>query len=396
MEKLSFRAGEVEGPLDLILTLIARHKLNIYDIEISTLVEQYTAAVREMEEADLEVGSEFIEMAARLVYIKTVELLPKHEKDEDPRRELTGQLLEYQACRQAAALLGAQSRMGSVFTRQPMPALLLAAYRSALGKGERLKPPPAEVFRPLVAARFVSVGSRIVSILRRLYHSSRVSFAGLFSHSRERSEMVATFLALLELMKSGRVRLNDDGDVEVTDYRSLTDEELAEADRQFAAPRTEQEDEDERETNTALREAGLPFELLELEENVQLATAEEYGDLIRSVLSQKRSTPLSQSAMEVLAIIAYNQPVTRAFVEQIRGVDSSSAVNSLVVRDLVEEAGRLELPGRPIAYRTTANFLRCFGLQSLDELPDITTAAQAQEQLEQLSLTPADGQGEEP
>ena len=254
MEKLSFRAGEVEGPLDLILTLIARHKLNIYDIEISTLVEQYTAAVREMEEADLEVGSEFIEMAARLVYIKTVELLPKHEKDEDPRRELTGQLLEYQACRQAAALLGAQSRMGSVFTRQPMPldvdltyrlshspALLLAAYRSALGKGERLKPPPAEVFRPLVAARFVSVGSRIVSILRRLY-----------SHSRERSEMVATFLALLELMKSGRVRLNDDGDVEVTDYRSLTDEELAEADRQFAAPQTEQEDEDERETNTAL------------------------------------------------------------------------------------------------------------------------------------------------
>ena len=145
-----------------------------------------------------------------------------------------------------------------------------------------------------------------------------------------------------------------------------------------------------------LREAGLPFELLELEENVQLATAEEYGDLIRSVLSQKRSTPLSQSAMEVLAIIAYNQPVTRAFVEQIRGVDSSSAVNSLVVRDLVEEAGRLELPGRPIAYRTTANFLRCFGLQSLDELPDITAAAQAQEQLEQLSLTPADGQGEEP
>ena len=142
-----------------------------------------------------------------------------------------------------------------------------------------------------------------------------------------------------------------------------------------------------------LREAGLP---LELEENVQLATAEEYGDLIRSVLSQKRSTPLSQSAMEVLAIIAYNQPVTRAFVEQIRGVDSSSAVNSLVVRDLVEEAGRLELPGRPIAYRTTANFLRCFGLQSLDELPDITAAAQAQEQLEQLSLTPADGQGEEP
>ncbi len=265
MEKLSFRAGEVEGPLDLILTLIARHKLNIYDIEISTLVEQYTEAVRQMEEADLEVGSEFIEMAARLVYIKTVELLPKHEKDEDPRRELTGQLLEYQACRQAAALLAAQSRLDDVFTRPAMPlgvdltyrlchppAVLLLAYRNALGKGERFQPPPTEVFRPIVAARFVSVGSRIVSILRRLYHTSRMSFLGLFSQSRERSEMVATFLALLELMKSGRVRLNEAGDVEVTDYRSLTEEELAEVDRQFAAPHTEQEDRDERETTTTL------------------------------------------------------------------------------------------------------------------------------------------------
>lgn len=90
MEKLSFRAGEVEGPLDLILTLIARHKLNIYDIEISTLVEQYTAAVREMEEADLEVGSEFIEMGSQAGLYQDGELLPKHEKDEDPRRELTG------------------------------------------------------------------------------------------------------------------------------------------------------------------------------------------------------------------------------------------------------------------------------------------------------------------
>ena len=125
-----------------------------------------------------------------------------------------------------------------------------------------------------------------------------------------------------------------------------------------------------------LREAGLPFELLELEENVQLATAEEYGDLIRSVLSQKRSTPLSQSAMEVLAIIAYNQPVTKAFVEQVRGVDSSSTVNSLVEKGLIEEAGRLELPGRPISYKTTSNFLRCFSLGSLDELPSLESAGE--------------------
>ena len=136
--------------------------------------------------------------------------------------------------------------------------------------------------------------------------------------------------------------------------------------------------------------------LIKLDTSYQLCSAPEFAPYIRKTLESRKPARLSQPALEVLAIIAYNQPVTRAFVEQIRGVDSSSAVNSLVVRDLVEEAGRLELPGRPIAYRTTANFLRCFGLQSLDELPDITTAAQAQEQLEQLSLTPADGQGEEP
>ncbi|MBS4785314.1 MAG: SMC-Scp complex subunit ScpB [Clostridiales bacterium] len=117
---------------------------------------------------------------------------------------------------------------------------------------------------------------------------------------------------------------------------------------------------------------GLPFELLPLEESVQLATRTEYSPAIRAALSVRRNTPLSQSAMEVLAIIAYNQPVTRAFVEQIRGVDSSHSVNSLVAKGLVEEAGRLELPGRPIAYRTTQNFLRCFGLHSLEELPDVT------------------------
>ncbi len=256
MEKLSFKAGEVEGPLDLILTLISRHKLNIYDIEISTLVEQYTAAVREMEQADLEVGSEFIEMAARLVYIKTVELLPRHEKPaEDPRQELTGQLLEYQACRRAAALLRERCHLDEQFVREPAalaadttyrlrhpPLLLAESYRRAIGRGIPAGPPPAEVFRPLVAARFVSVGSRIVSILAGLYRRGQVAFTGLFVHSRERSEVVATFLALLELMKEKRVRLEEDGTVRLTDRRQLSEEELARVDRQFSRQGESEED----------------------------------------------------------------------------------------------------------------------------------------------------------
>ena len=102
-----------------------------------------------------------------------------------------------------------------------------------------------------------------------------------------------------------------------------------------------------------------------------MVTREEYAAVIREALEVKNNTPLSQAALEVLAIIAYNQPVTKSFVEQIRGVDSSSVVNSLVAKGLVQEMGRLEIPGRPISYGTTEHFLRCFGMQSIETLPKI-------------------------
>lgn len=111
------------------------------------------------------------------------------------------------------------------------------------------------------------------------------------------------------------------------------------------------------------------FQILNLNGQYQLATREEHTGLIRRVMNQRRSVPLSQAALEVLAAVAYNQPVTRAYVEQVRGVDSSNIIASLVEKGLLEEAGRLELPGRPICYQTTPNFLRTFGLSSLEELP---------------------------
>ena len=82
-----------------------------------------------------------------------------------------------------------------------------------------------------------------------------------------------------------------------------------------------------------------------------------------------RKLPLSSASMEVLTIIAYNQPVTKNFIEKLRGVDCSSLVNNLLNKDLIEESGRLEVPGRPMLYKTTLNFLKCFGLNSIDELP---------------------------
>lgn len=120
-----------------------------------------------------------------------------------------------------------------------------------------------------------------------------------------------------------------------------------------------------------LREMEFPLQLRRLEQSWQLCSSPVYAELIRRTLELGRAAPLSSAALEVLAIIAYNQPVTKSFVEQIRGVDSSGVVNSLLEKGLLEEAGRLELPGRPIAYRTTAGFLRCFGLESLEQLPAV-------------------------
>lgn len=113
------------------------------------------------------------------------------------------------------------------------------------------------------------------------------------------------------------------------------------------------------------------FKIMRYKDSYQFVTHKEYEEQIRMVMDLNRKKPLSQAAMEVLAVIAYNQPVTKAFVEQIRGVDCSGVIGSLTVKGLIEEQGRLELPGRPLLYGTTENFLRCFNISSIEDLPPI-------------------------
>lgn len=125
-----------------------------------------------------------------------------------------------------------------------------------------------------------------------------------------------------------------------------------------------------------LAETGNALQLLTLGDSFQLTTRAEFAEQIRAALEVKRNTPLSNAAMETLTSIAYNQPVTKGFVERVRGVDSGSVVNTLVERGLLEEAGRIEVPGRPVTYRTTAHFLRTFGLNSLAELPPLPTSGE--------------------
>lgn len=219
MEKLSYKLPVFEGPLDLLLYLVAKNKVDICEISIVELVDQYLEQIHAMKEQDMDVASEFLAMAARLVYIKSVSLLPRHEQAEELKQELTGQLLEYRECRRAAEQLAARVQFDS-FVRQPQEIEfdrvyrchhtveeLLAAYRNAAGRGKRLLPPPAEAFSGIVAHRIVSVTSRIVHVLRRLWTSHSIRYAALFEEGQTRSDLVATFLAVLELIRGHRVRM---------------------------------------------------------------------------------------------------------------------------------------------------------------------------------------------
>lgn len=211
-----------EGPLDLLLHLISKHKLNINDIPIIMLVDQYMEYINDMSEQNMEIAGEFLEMAAHLVYIKTVSLLPKHEEAEVMKKELQGRLIEYSLCKRAAELM--QERyIGNVVTvRKPMkiefdstyavihdPDVLKSAYLGINVKKTE-EPVKQESFNTIVKKKIVSVTSRIIYVLRRLYRTGECMTEGLFEGITDRSERVAIFLALLELTKSGRILFNED------------------------------------------------------------------------------------------------------------------------------------------------------------------------------------------
>ncbi len=220
---LSFKLDAFEGPLDLLLHLIAKNKLNIYDISICRLLEQYMEHIHAWQEQNLEIASEFLEMASRLVYIKSASLLPKPEEADHLKDQLAGELLEYQTCQQLAAMLAQRTQGFDRTVREPMKvepdqtyilthesSMLVHYYLEAVGRGLRRLPPPEAHFTPLVKKTVISVSSRIVYVLRNLWGGKRMHLKTLFARSRGRSESVATFLAVLELIREHRVYLDDE------------------------------------------------------------------------------------------------------------------------------------------------------------------------------------------
>lgn len=222
MTELNFKLEVFEGPLDLLLTLIQKHKLNIMDIEISVLLEQFLNYLERMAEADLEVTSDFLEMAARLVLIKSAELLPKEEA-EKMKQELQGQLIELALAKTMAAKLRKRFQGDTVFVRDPVkldadmsynrthpPEEIFLAY-SLLSERSRQKAEyEKQPVTPVMEKSYVTVFTGVLTVLKSLRREKVVELTGLYK-DQPRSRKVAVFLAVLELSKDGRIFISEDG-----------------------------------------------------------------------------------------------------------------------------------------------------------------------------------------
>ena len=223
MEQLVFKIEVYEGPLDLLLALIAKHKMDIKDIKIALIFEQYMEYVEEMKRMDMEVAGEFITMASELMLIKSKMLLPKQE--EDPREELVRVLMEYKSAKDAAKWLSEQEKNYAgrfekdtdeikpdkeILDMMDVHVLSKALERLLLRMGQREKDAlikPIDHITPIIKKPFVPVSEKIISVLRFMYRRGTAHFDELFEKAKSRSEIIAIFYATLELLKAGRLSM---------------------------------------------------------------------------------------------------------------------------------------------------------------------------------------------
>lgn len=228
MDKILYKLDTFEGPLDLLLTLIQKNKVSIYDIPIVEITAQYLEAIENIEEANLDNTSEFLVMASQLLYIKSKMLLPKNEEDEDeedPREELARRLIEYQQFKEASKELRKSefSTKHMVFREAekinfPVPEYdisheadeLVEAFNNIFQRHLRRAKPEKRAFSQIVGREKVSVDDMVEKICKVLKRSKRVQFETLFEPEDSKPEMIATFLAVLEMIKLNKLYANYD------------------------------------------------------------------------------------------------------------------------------------------------------------------------------------------
>ncbi len=351
-----------DGPLDLLLELVEEKKLDILTVRLGDLADAYLARVRAMAALPADEVSAFLALASRLVLLKARSLLPSleplPEEEGESEEELRLRLLEYAIVRERAGQLGARLRAGErAFHREggtvelPPRGGEVDALASAWSRVLALATRPRE--EEMVAPGDRLRGRHLHRVARHLPEGRNRSDAGRalrghFDHeegSHIRSDLANAIEAILFVAE-----------------KPVTRSELGRI--AGGTPRA---------VENALAELGASYEgtglrLQRSGDEWQIVTAPQHAAQVAAYLGADRLR-LSPASLETLSVVAYRQPVTRAEVEAIRGVNCDQTFYTLASRRLIEERGRKEAPGRPILYGTTWEFLECFGLQSLDDLP---------------------------
>ncbi len=229
MTELSFKTEVFEGPLDLLLHLISKNKVSICDIPIATITDQYFEYISVMQQLDMELGGEFLVMASQLLLIKSKMLLPvETEGEEDPRAELIDRLEEYKRYKEAAESMDVlQHAMDNVFFKEPEPLKipsvqtenkliplekLFDAFFAVLDRSETRKPIDPKSFRRVIGRTNYSVRYASSCVMKKIKKGEKTKFEDLFSELKVRGEYVATFLAILELVKENILIVTNKGD----------------------------------------------------------------------------------------------------------------------------------------------------------------------------------------
>lgn len=226
MEKLQYKLESFEGPLDLLLHLIKKNKVSIWDIPIVEITDQYLEIIKDIDESALDNTSEFLVMASQLLYIKSRMLLPKPEKEddeEDPREDLARRLEEYQKYKEASKELRKNEFATKYmvfkepekinfpippYSRQHETRELIEAFEMILERRKRKAQPEKRAFSGIVGREKVSVDDMVEKICKRLSKNGTASFTGLFLPDDSKPEMIATFLAVLEMIKLSKIRVD--------------------------------------------------------------------------------------------------------------------------------------------------------------------------------------------
>lgn len=226
MDTINYKLEKFEGPLDLCLSLIHKNKMNIEDIQISVLCEQYMEYIGKAQEMDIELSSDFLLMASELMLIKSKMLLPREsEEEEDPRAALAAAVLEYQRTKEASVYLKElygeyggrmikdtdEITVDKSFVRDHSVQLLSQALAKVMSEVKVTDEEARERFRPLIVQKRVSVASIVENLAKRLEGGRKVTLEGFFRSAETKSELVSMFLAMLELLKSGVLVLEEDG-----------------------------------------------------------------------------------------------------------------------------------------------------------------------------------------